>query len=79
MIEKIKLFMDVLKRDKPGAIILVLFIMILQTNIYWQQMLCIGIMILVFLIRNLGKLKKENDMIDTDISKGEEKLNDGQS
>lgn len=56
-------FIDAIARDKPGAIMIVLFIMILQTEIYWQQMICVGLMFLAFLIRNQGKIKNDNDNI----------------
>lgn len=57
----ISAFTNSLNRDKAGAIMLLIFIISMQTEIYWQKMACVGVMIIVFLIRNYGKVKKEVD------------------
>ena len=61
MLDKITLLIEALKRDKPGVIMLALFFMIFQTEDYIQRMICIGVMLIVFLIRNIGKLKDDKD------------------
>lgn len=61
MIDKISILIEALKRDKPGVIMLALFFMMFQTEVYWQRMSCIGVMLVVFLIRNLGKIKDDKN------------------
>ena len=47
---------------------MVLFVMILQTEVFWQRMICIVVMVLIFLLRNHTKVisdsKKKIDSND---------------